>query len=142
MWSMGAGMIPVPIVDLAAISGIQLKMLSDLSTVYKIPFSENAAKSIIAALTGGLSAGYIAQRYAMSFLKSIPFLGIVTTSVSAGAITWAIGKVFVKHFESGGTFLTFDTEKMKAYFADMYKQGKSAVTSLKSDLKAEPAKAA
>jgi uncharacterized protein (DUF697 family) len=140
LWSMGAGLIPIPVVDIVAISGFQLKMLSDLADVYKVPFSENSAKSIIAALTGGLSAGYLAQRYAMSFLKSIPvigFLGSASLPLYSGAITWAIGKVFVKHFEMGGTFLTFDIEKTKSYFSDMYKQGKAAVSSLKP----EPAKA-
>jgi uncharacterized protein (DUF697 family) len=140
LWSMGAGLIPVPVVDIVTISGFQLKMLSDLAAVYKVQFSENAAKSIVAALTGGLSAGYLAQRYALSFLKSIPvigFLGTYSLPLYSGAITWAIGKVFVKHFEMGGTFLTFDIEKTKLYFSDMCKQGKAAVSSLRT----EPAKA-
>ncbi|MCX6120889.1 MAG: DUF697 domain-containing protein [Ignavibacteriales bacterium] len=140
LWSAGAGLIPVPALDMAAVAGFQVKMLSDLSDVYKVQFSENAARAIIAALTGSLSAGYLAQRYGASFIKSIPFLGFLSAlamPIYSGAITWAIGKVFVKHFESGGTFLTFDVEKMKVYFSDMYKQGKAAVKSLR----AEPAKA-
>ncbi|RPI01010.1 MAG: DUF697 domain-containing protein [Ignavibacteriae bacterium] len=141
MWSMGAGLIPIPLADLAAVTGIQMKMLSELATVYKTQFSENAAKSIIAGLVGGISTGYIAQRYAMSFMKSVPVIGLLGTSVYSGAITWAIGKVFVRHFETGGTFLTFDVEKTKAYFVDLYKQGKKVAVDLKSDLKATPAQA-
>ena len=98
LWSAGAGLIPVPVLDIAAIAGLQLKMLSDLSVVYKVQFSENAARAIIAALTGSLSAGYLAQRYGASFIKSIPFLGFLsalTMPMYSGAITWAIGKVFV-----------------------------------------------
>jgi uncharacterized protein (DUF697 family) len=140
LYSMGAGLIPVPVLDMAAVSGFQLKMLSDVADVYHVPFSENAAKSIIAALTGGLSAGYLAQRYAASFMKSVPFLGILgsfSMPIASGALTWAIGKAFVKHFESGGNFLTFDVNNAKTYFSDMYKQGKAAVSSLKT----EPSKA-
>ncbi len=140
LYSMGAGLIPVPMLDMAAVSGFQLKMLSDLADVYQIPFSQNAAKSIIAALTGGLSAGYLAQRYAASFMKSVPFIGFlgsVSMPLYSGAFTWAIGKVFIKQFESGGNFLTFDVNNAKTYFSDMYKQGKAAVSSLKT----EPAKA-
>ncbi|HTY37270.1 MAG TPA: DUF697 domain-containing protein [Bacteroidota bacterium] len=134
LWSMGAGLIPVPVVDIAAVAGFQLKMVSDLSDVYKVQFSENAAKAIIGSLTASLSAGYLARGYVTSLLKSIPvvgFLSAVSMPLTSGAITWALGKVFVKHFESGGTLLTFDTARMKSYFKDMYNQGKTAVASLK-----------
>jgi len=36
--------------------------------------------------------------------------------IVAGAATYAIGKVFVRHFASGGTFLTFNPEKVKDYY--------------------------
>jgi hypothetical protein len=36
------------------------------------------------------------------------------------AFTYAVGKVFQQHFASGGTFLTFDPEKVKGYFASQY----------------------
>ena len=49
-WAMGAGLIPLPLVDLATITGIQLKMIAKISRVYGVPFAENRAKSIIAAL--------------------------------------------------------------------------------------------
>jgi len=31
----------------------------------------------------------------------------------SGAYAWALGKVFIQHFQSGGTFLDFDAEKVK-----------------------------
>ena len=31
-WSMGAGLIPVPLVDMAAVTGVQLKMVADISS--------------------------------------------------------------------------------------------------------------
>ena len=36
--------------------------------------------------------------------------------VIAGA-AYAVGKVFIQHFASGGTFLTFDPEKVRAHYA-------------------------
>ena len=36
--------------------------------------------------------------------------------VFAGATTLAIGKIFMQHFESGGTFLDFEPAKVRAYF--------------------------
>ena len=41
----------------------------------------------------------------------------VSTAVFAGASTFAVGKVFIEHFESGGTFLTFDPERVLEYYA-------------------------
>ena len=49
---------------------------------------------------------------AASVLKSVPVLGTIAAScvmpaLSAGA-TYAIGKAFIQHFESGGTLLDFN----------------------------------
>jgi hypothetical protein len=52
-------------------------------------------------------------------------LGILAVPAFAGATTYAIGKVFIRHFESGGTFLDFDPSKAKAYFQQQFKKAKS-----------------
>jgi len=36
-----------------------------------------------------------------------------------------VGKVFVQHFESGGTFLSFDPEKVRSHFEEELKMGKA-----------------
>ena len=41
LWSGAAGLIPLPLVDMAAVGGVQLYMLRRLSEIYEIPFSEN-----------------------------------------------------------------------------------------------------
>src|SRR3974377_2565874 len=50
LWSGAAGLIPVPIADVAAVGGVQVMMLRRLSEIYGVPFSENRGKSIIASL--------------------------------------------------------------------------------------------
>ena len=52
--------------------------------------------------------------------------------VFSGAATWAIGKVFIQHFASGGTFLDFDPKKVKDYFMDLFKQGQEIAHNLKT----------
>jgi hypothetical protein len=49
----------------------------------------------------------------------------VSIPVMAGASTYAIGKVFVKHYEEGGTILDLNTEKLKAYYREQYEKGKA-----------------
>jgi uncharacterized protein (DUF697 family) len=133
-WAMGAGSIPLPLADLAAVTGVQIQMLSRLSELYGVPFSENSVKSIIASLVGGLipskfgwSAGYVVASTVKSFPVVGTLLGIGTVAVVAGASTYAVGKVFVRHFEQGGTFLSFDSAKVKEYFKEQYGKGAEVV---------------
>lgn len=128
MWfSMGAGLIPVPFLDLATISGVQLKMLCDLSNVYNIPFSENKGKSIVTALLGSVVPNTLVGSSVGSLLKMIPVIGTImggiSLSIFAGAATYAIGKVFIQHYETGGTLLDFNPAEMNEYFKTKFEEG-------------------
>ena len=128
LWTLGAGAIPIPFVDFAAVTGVQIKMLKDLSEHYDIPFNENAGKSITASLLGGISASTLKAGMLGSFLKAIPvagsILGAASMSLFSAAACYAIGKVFIQHFEAGGTFLDMDPEKVKEYFKEQFAEGK------------------
>jgi len=124
-----AGLIPLPIVDFAAVTGAQLTMLALICNIYKQPFSKEAAHSIIASLLGGAVTGGEASSLAISSkMKFIPVLGTamswLVTPALAGATTYAIGKVFGRHLETGGSLLTFDGQKMKGYMEKAIQEGK------------------
>ena len=111
LWAGAAGLVPVPGVDALAVWGIQLQMLRRLSQVYEVPFSENRGKALIASLAGTMIPATSGMG-AASLLKTIPLVGAVVSAfimptLSAGA-TYAIGKVFIQHFASGGTLLDFN----------------------------------
>jgi uncharacterized protein (DUF697 family) len=110
-WSTGAGLIPVPLFDLAAISLVELKMVHSLANLYGVPFTRSAAKSIIGALIGG-GGTYVLAAPIASVMKVIPVIGslvgMITEPAIAAAATYALGKVFIQHFESGGTLLDFN----------------------------------
>jgi uncharacterized protein (DUF697 family) len=111
IWSGVAGLVPLPVVDVLAVGGLQLQMLRRLSQVYDVEFSENRGKALIAALAGCMIPATSGMG-AASALKAIPVVnilaaGFVMPVLSAGA-TYAIGKAFVQHFESGGTLLDFN----------------------------------
>ncbi|MCP5003458.1 MAG: DUF697 domain-containing protein [Planctomycetes bacterium] len=126
-YSMGAGVVPMPIFDLVAISGLQMKMLYQFSKLYEVPFPKNIVKSTLASLMGGLGSLPIAAGIAASVTKFIPVIGplmcLTALPATAGAITYATGKVFIMHFETGGTFLNFNAKEMKEHFGEMYKEG-------------------
>ena len=111
IWSGVAGLVPVPILDAVAVGGVQVQMLRRLSQIYEVPFSENRGKSLIAALAGALVPSTSAIGI-YSTVKAVPFVGTIIGGLampvlSAGA-TYAIGRAFIKHFESGGTLLNFN----------------------------------
>ncbi len=132
--SMGAALIPVPLLDLIAISSIQLKMLHKISTLYQIKFSKNLTKPLIGALLGGLIPVSVSTRMA-SMAKGVLGLGtatgMISMSILSGATTYAISRVFIQHFESGGTFLDFEPEKVREYFINEFKQGQTIATQLR-----------
>lgn len=132
--SMGVGLIPIPLVDVVALTGIQIDMLKKLSAEYDVPFRQDVGKSIVTSLVGGLLPASLGGTIA-SLIKFVPVIGqttgAVTMPVISGASTYAIYKVFVQHFESGGTFLDLDPSKVKAYFAEQFTRGKKVTADLK-----------
>ena len=111
IWSGVAGLIPLPVVDVLCVGGLQVQMLRRLSQIYDVEFSENRGKALIAALAGTMIPA-TSGIGAASAMKAIPVVnilaaGFVMPVLSAGA-TYAIGKAFIQHFESGGTLLDFN----------------------------------
>jgi uncharacterized protein (DUF697 family) len=118
VWAGVAGLIPLPFVDVLAVGGLQLQMLRRISQLYDIQFSENRGKALIASLAGTMIP-VTSGMGAASALKGVPLLGMVASAfvmpvLSAGA-TYAIGKAFVQHFESGGTLLDFNPPDYKEF---------------------------
>lgn len=131
-WSAGWGFIPLPLVDVAAVTAVQLRMVSKLSDFYGVPFRRNRGKAIIGALTGGLVPTSLARGTLGGLFRAIPFVGqivgFVTTPLFDGAATYAVGKVFVEQFESGGSFLDFDPEEWRGRYSSFYAEGRDLVS--------------
>lgn len=131
----GAGALPLPGWDIAVITGVQLKMLADISAVYGVPFKENLGKSAVSALVGGLAPGLLARAGVGAFFKTLPgigsIMGAITLPALAGGATYAVGQVFIKHYESGGTLLSFDAKDFRSSFTDEVKAGMKKVAEVK-----------
>jgi len=141
IWSMGAGFIPVPIADFFAVSAINLDMIRQLSKVYEVDFKETEGKAVITSLTGGGLARLGAR--AVKFIPGIgSMLGGVTLAVLSGASTYALGEVFKKHFETGGTFLDFDPARLKKYYDEKFEKGKKMAREMENDVRKQHEKAA
>jgi uncharacterized protein (DUF697 family) len=111
LYSGVAGLLPVPVVDVAAVGGVQLQMLRRISQLYAVPFSKNRGKAIVASLAGTMIPASTGLGVA-SMAKSVPVAGTAIGAMTAPALsvgaTYVIGMAFVEHFARGGTLLDFD----------------------------------
>ncbi len=134
--AMGVGLFPLPLIDFVALIGIQLDMIRTVSAEYGVPFRRDVGKSVITTLLGGFLPVALGGALS-SLIKCIPLIGqttgAITMPVISGASTYAVHKVFVQHFESGGTFLDLDPSKVKSYFAEQFDKGKKVAADLKKD---------
>jgi uncharacterized protein (DUF697 family) len=119
-WSGVAGLLPIPFVDLAAVAAVQIQMLRVISRIYDVPFSENRGKALIAGLFGTVIPVSTGVGMA-SVVKSIPIagtaVGALVTPALAVAATYAIGRVFIQHFASGGTLLDFEPPNYREFIS-------------------------
>lgn len=139
MVSMGAGAIPVPLIDVAAVAAIQLDMIRELSYLYDADFSESMGKNLISALAGGTLA-----KIGASLIKTIPgigsFLGGASMVALSGASTYALGQVFVQHLKKGGILANFDFEWAKNMYKQEFEKGKKYAESMKKETPKEEVK--
>lgn len=134
--SMVSGLVPVPILDVVAVTAVQMDMLRQLSRNYSLDFNEQSGKSIISAISGSVLA-----RMGASSVKAIPvigsLLGGVTMSALSGASTYAIGNVFKEHFKRGGDFSDIDINQAKDFFKEKMEEGKQMAKEMETQIKEE-----
>lgn len=131
LWAMGGGLIPIPLVDFAAVTAIQLDMLQQLANHYGVSYSQNQGKRFVSALTGTTLASIGA-----SVLKGIPGIGTifggVSMSVMSGASTYAVGQVAVSLFSNSDALDIFNEQEIKKAYEAAYERGKSYVSDLQN----------
>ncbi|MEZ4464839.1 MAG: DUF697 domain-containing protein [bacterium] len=139
LWATGAGAVPVPLLDLAAVSGIQLDMLKQLAACHGVAYTEQQGKSWLSVLSASLVA-----RIGANALKLIPgigsLIGGVSMAITSGASTYALGKVASEHFEKAGTFDDLDVEAAKVRYAEAFEEGKKVAREQAEASPAAPAR--
>lgn len=137
-WSCAAGLIPVPLFDIAAITAAQLKLVRDLSELYEVPFEDHMGKNVVASLVGSIGSAAVGRGIFCSVLKAVPVIGtiggLISVPIVAGASTYALGRVFVAHFESGGTLLDFNPEPVRDFFEAKFREGQQVARDIKNQI--------
>lgn len=125
------GFIPVPLLDIVAISAVQLDLVKQLCHFYKEDYDEQRGKAIVMALTGSAMSritGYSAR----AVLKTVPIVGWVlggaAMSLFAASSTYAIGQVFKEHLDTGGTLHNLNPDAFRQFYMQQLDKGKDMVS--------------
>ena len=138
--AMGVGLVPIPIVDFVGFSAIQLDLIRALSKEYNVPFKATEAKEIICALIGG-GAGVAGSTLLASLVKFIPLIGTTTGALSAtiigGAVTYATGRLIIRHYDKGGSLDNFNTDGATEAFDEVVAEGKVIAAKIAAETKSK-----
>lgn len=121
LYAAGAGLVPVPLIDTAAIAGVQVAMVRSLAEHYTVPFSRERVKAVVTAIAGGVAPVSVGYGAIGLLMHNVPIAGTLfrytTVSVFASAVTYAVGRVFMTHFEAGGSLDDIDIERSRQMVA-------------------------
>ncbi|UUX48471.1 YcjF family protein [Nisaea acidiphila] len=125
-WSSAFGVLPIPFADIAGISGTQVAMVVALCKHYGVPFSKSWVRTILGAIVGGVAPWAVTSGVVTTFLKSVPGWGLGVGFVGMAGLsniaTRTIGKLFIEHFEAGGSLEDVDTDAMKESLSEEMKK--------------------
>jgi uncharacterized protein (DUF697 family) len=113
------GATPLPIADLPVISGLQLKLLHAIASIYRQPLG---VKTFL-ELAGTVGLGLLFRQGIRSLLKIIPGLGSAVSGLYAGATTYALGCALCFYYQT-----VFDghlprPEQIKAFYQEKLAEG-------------------
>lgn len=134
--SSSMGLIPIALFDIAALSANQLTMIKHLCKHYDVDFNVQRSKLLVTSLlTGSLPALAIIGLSSIS--KLMPGIGTLGGSagvaLAGGAVTYATGQTFVKHFSMGGDLENFVATGFSDFFKKELKKGKDFVSKNKQE---------
>jgi len=132
--SMAIGLVPSAALDVAGVVAIEIRMIRRLAKIYGFPYPATlVVLKVLAAVLGSIPTALVAMKLRGSLVgMSFYAVKIGLLSVTGGASVYAVGKVFQRHFESGGTFLSRDSSLLRGFVRNKYDEGKQALAACAS----------
>ena len=119
--SAGVALIPIAAVDVIALAGVHVSLIKRLCDHYEVDFSQHAARNILIGVLGSIIPGTVGSIVGRKVLGILPLAaaatGWVLMSASSVVFSYGIGRLFIRHFEAGGTLLNLDPKRMHHVFA-------------------------
>jgi uncharacterized protein (DUF697 family) len=97
-----SGLAPLPAINAIGVAAVIMRMLKQLSELYQVRFERNQTRMLVIGILGAAPTGLGAATVStIGLVAPAPaFLGIAVSTLTAAAVTRAIGEVFVESFES------------------------------------------
>lgn len=96
------GLVPLPVVNIATVTAVNLRMVKQLSELYQVPFERDRMRAMIVGLIGGAAPTAAGTATTSTLMWIVPgglLWGMGVSAITAGAITRGIGLVFIESFE-------------------------------------------
>jgi uncharacterized protein (DUF697 family) len=100
------GLLPLPVVSIASLTAINLRMVRQLSTLYQVPFQRDRSRALIVGLVGGAVPTGLGTATSTTLMLVVPgglLVGLGVSAIAAAALTRGIGLVFIESFENSAT---------------------------------------
>jgi uncharacterized protein (DUF697 family) len=122
----GVGLLPTFVLNFAAVLAVQITMISKIAKIFHVSNDKERIRRSILTLLGSVLTSSVGHGIGLA-VASVPavlastVLSFVLAPALAYSLTSALGRVFVMHFQSGGTLLTFDPKLVRAHFIKAFK---------------------
>lgn len=118
-YSSGIGLLPVPFAEVLTVNAVQYAMIKKLASCYDLQFKDQWVKSLVSSLLSGVVSVSIIYGPITNALAIVTGFGwIMRAGVSlsvSGAVTMALGKLFIDHFERGGSLFDLDVKQSNVH---------------------------
>jgi len=121
------GLLPGGLLNFVAVLAVQAPMVWRIARAFGQNVSKEQIRGVLLSLFTSIIPGLVGQGTGLA-IASLPaviagtVVYFVATPILAYALTRAVGNVFIMHFESGGTLLTFDPKAFTEYFVSEFKK--------------------
>lgn len=122
-----AGVGALPLVDLAIVPALQMKMLHTIASIYQRPWSNRTFSEFFSALGAGFFSELLVRWMGRGLIKLIPAwgqtLGAVWGASSSAAITFALGKAAVFYLSRAGEGVPIDSAALRHVYTGALEKG-------------------
>lgn len=118
--------IPVPLVDVPLVLGVQAKMFHTLASLY----GQELSPARFAEVAGTLGMGFLARLGGRELLKFIPGFGSTVAALYAAASTYALGRTLCAYFSYARAGDLPDPEVLRQLYAEQFEAGRRRLATL------------
>jgi len=93
-WAAAAAAVPLPWVDIPAVTGLQLRLMAKLAKVY----DQSPVPATLVSSAPIFGTRFLLRQGAKSLLKGVPFVGIPVNAVTAYGTTYGLGRAAMWYY--------------------------------------------